>query len=78
MDKVALMFVLVAMAFTVGLIAGSGATSSRYTDTLKTCTLSHHRNSGELEQRCGELQDMTNTYFNCNAGRCWLEVEADR
>lgn len=37
------------------------------------CEYSRSINSGEAEYICGELQDETNTLFNCADGRCWVE-----
>lgn len=41
------------------------------------CDMAHNEISGESEEKCGQMQDETNTEYMCgyNYTECWLEVK---
>lgn len=46
-------------------------------DVKAYCDMAHNEVSGESEEKCGQLQDETNTEYLCsyNYTECWLEVK---
>ena len=47
---------------------------ANYQEVMRVCIMARNEINGASEERCGELQDKTNTVFNCN-GECWLEIK---
>jgi len=44
-------------------------------NALNACLRSHNVIDSKLEQRCGEMQNFTNTEFICGQYSCWLELK---
>ncbi len=83
MNKIALGMIV----FTIGVVFLDGHYNeaailqfSKHNGVYSVCNAARQQHDAASELRCGELQDMTNTEFLCEANnnlpstRCWVEI----